>query len=195
MESLPHMERFDIHLLGYCDIITQAMANRLSWKLPEPVKKSLATGIINADKETEKTNHSSSKLLLPLNDNSVHQIDLSLGSGSPTKQVSQKAGSPLKENPIQPKSPNRVSVVPKEGTPVKEHVKLFSPTKKSESQALYKAGELPWIWLFEGAIQKQLPSSSEEEDPESSSDGDCTPESPIPISPRTTELPIFESDT
>jgi hypothetical protein len=35
MESLPHMERFDIHLIGYSDAITQALAHKLGWTWPK----------------------------------------------------------------------------------------------------------------------------------------------------------------
>ncbi|KAJ3319923.1 NAD-dependent protein deacetylase sirtuin-1 [Boothiomyces sp. JEL0866] len=31
MESLNHMEQFDVHLLGYCDAITKALLSKLGW--------------------------------------------------------------------------------------------------------------------------------------------------------------------
>jgi hypothetical protein len=35
MESLPHMEGFDIHLIGYSDVVTQALVHKLGWKFPQ----------------------------------------------------------------------------------------------------------------------------------------------------------------
>ena len=31
MESLSHMSRFDVHLIGYSDIVTQALSRALGW--------------------------------------------------------------------------------------------------------------------------------------------------------------------
>lgn len=33
MESLPHMQGFDIHLLGYCDVVTAELCRMLKWDL------------------------------------------------------------------------------------------------------------------------------------------------------------------
>ncbi|KAI8899312.1 DHS-like NAD/FAD-binding domain-containing protein [Globomyces pollinis-pini] len=43
MESLPHMERFDIHLLGYCDTITTHLLEELDWIPKSHPTKSMKT--------------------------------------------------------------------------------------------------------------------------------------------------------
>ena len=154
MESLKHMERFDVHLLGYSDTITRHLAKELGWDLGSG-KSTIVPG-----KPSGGSNISVTGSVNPSGSPSIPVTGSVRPYGSPNIPVSgsvRPSGSPNipVTGSVKPSGGLNISVTGSVNGSPKRESSTSSPTKPDMGFIIepFQQGHLPWVWHFEGAIQ------------------------------------------